>query len=57
MASAMVLHAFAFGMEIKEEDMLEINKLREGKHYKDIVAANYLKGTSAKAPLTSTPFV
>ena len=57
MASAMVSRAFALGMEIKEEDMLEINKLREGKHYKDIVAANYLKGTSAKAPLTSTPFV
>ena len=57
MVSAMVSRAFGFGMDISKDNILEINKLREGKQYKDEDAATYLLGSSLKKPLDGSPFV
>ena len=53
----MVSRAFGFGMEIEASVLLEVNKLREGKQYKDEEAATYLYGNAAKKPLEESPFV
>ena len=57
MVSAMTSRAFGFGMDIKSEDMSEINMLRVNKKYADEEAATYLYGSSAKKALTESPFV
>mgnify|MGYP001372746814 CR=1 FL=1 len=57
MVSAFVSRAFALGMIITEEQLAEINKIREGTVYKDEEAATYLLGSEAKKPLTESPFV
>ena len=53
----MVPRAFGFGMNTKEVDTSEINKLRDGKLYQYTVTSTYPKGTSAEATFNSTPLV
>ena len=42
MVSAMVSHAFGFGLDITAEELLIINEKREGNKYADREAATYL---------------
>ena len=44
MVSAMISRAFGFGMNITDEQLLNINESREGKNYKDEEAATHLTG-------------
>ena len=57
MVSAFVSRELGFGIAIKDEDVLAINKLREGKKYTDEEAASYLLGSAEKKPLQESPFV
>ena len=57
MVSAMVSRATGFGLQITDEQLLEINKLRLNKSYVDAEAATYLRGSSTKKPLKESPFI
>ena len=57
MVSAIISHAFGFGLDITAEELLVINEKREGKEYTDMEAATYLFGNSSKKPLKESPFV
>jgi hypothetical protein len=57
MISAFVSREFGFGMILSEEDLQKVNEFRIGKKYSDDLAAIDKRGTSAKQPLDSSPFV
>ena len=57
MISAFVSREFGFGMILSDEDLQKVNEFRVGKKYSDELAAMDKRGTSAKQPLDSSPFV
>ncbi len=57
MISAFVSREFGFGMKVSAEDLQKVNECRQGKKYSDESAAMDKRGTSAKQPLKSSPFV
>ena len=57
MVSAMISQAFGFGMNITDEQLLNINKSREVTNYKDEEAATHLTGAPIKKTLPNSPFV
>lgn len=57
MVSAMVLRAFGFDMEIRGEDLSEINITREGKRSVDGEAAIYIYISSVKQSIVGYLFV
>ena len=56
MVCSMVSCAFGFGLDITYEQMLDINKKREGKSYIDSDAATHLFGQPTKPSLSESPF-
>jgi hypothetical protein len=57
MISAFVSREFGFGMILLAEDLQKVNEFRQGKQYSDVLAATEKRGTAAKQPLKSSPFV
>jgi hypothetical protein len=57
MISAFVSREFGFGMVLSAEDLQKVNEYRQGKDYSDGLAAMDKRGTAAKQPLGSSPFV
>ena len=44
-------------MKLSIQELIEISKQQEGKHYFDMEAARDINGTPEKSPLTESPFV
>jgi hypothetical protein len=57
MISVLQPREFGFGLKISEEQLKEVNKCREGKHYMDEEAAKSKQGSASKGALTRSPFV
>lgn len=57
MISVMVSRAMRSGLQITEEQLLEINKLRSGKSYDDAEAPTYLCGSATKKLLKESPLI
>ena len=57
MVSAFQSREFGWGVDITVEQMVRINKTRQGKEYFDTVAANDVNGTALKSALTTSPFI
>jgi hypothetical protein len=57
MMSDFVSREFGFGMKLSLEDLQTVNQCRQGKNCRDKSAALDKRGTFAKQPLRSSPFV
>jgi hypothetical protein len=57
MISALQSCEFGFGLKISEEQLKEVSKYREGKHYMDKEAPKSKRGSTSKGALTRSPFV
>ncbi len=57
MVSAFQSREFRWGVDITVEQMVRINKTRQGKEYFDTAAANKVNGTALKSALTTSPFI
>jgi hypothetical protein len=57
MISALQSRKFGFDLKISEEQLKEVNKYRESKHYIDEEAAKSKQGSASKVALTRSPFV
>ena len=57
MVSAFQSREFGFGMDISDEEYVNINRMRKGTMYHDKIAANNVYKLPAKGDLVSNPFV
>ena len=48
MLSVFVSREFGFRMKLSDKDLVQVNKYRQGKHYRDRLAASEKRGTSLK---------
>ena len=57
MVSLCISYQFGFGMKLTNKQLTSVNTHRNGQNYVETEAATFLNGSSAKPPLSESPFL